>query len=90
MALKPLNASQKRLLHHLALSMAVANLEAEVLKPAVEKEGKKFSDGEFRRHFFKTMPEVGQAERAFKKAIQQAYEELSVAFKPKSGGDNGK
>ncbi|QSX32610.1 hypothetical protein JYB87_12710 [Shewanella avicenniae] len=89
MAVKPLNSSQKALLRNLALAMAVATLEKDVLKPSIEAEGKTFKDGEFRRRYFKNMPQVAQAERALGKALRQAYTELAAAMKADNGGQNG-
>ncbi|QFU23744.1 hypothetical protein FM038_017250 [Shewanella eurypsychrophilus] len=80
MKVKPLNASQKKLLRHLALALATADLEAKVLKPRCEAEGKPFKDGDFSKIYFKKMPEVAQAERAFKKAVEEAWGDLKYSF----------
>lgn len=85
MAVKPLNASQKKLLRHLALALATADLEAQVLKPRCESEGKPFKDGDFRKVYFKKMPEVAQAERAFKKAVEEAWADLKYSFEVERG-----
>ncbi|WP_065204265.1 hypothetical protein [Shewanella woodyi] len=80
MTIKPLNASQKKLLRHLALALSVADLEDKVLKPSFQKEGKVYKDGDFRKHYFRKMPEVAQAERAFIKAMEAALRDLKSSF----------
>ena len=85
MAVKPLNASQKKLLRHLALALSVADLEDKVLKPSFEKEGKPFKDGDFRKHYFREIPEVAQAERAFIKAMEEARADLKYSFEVERG-----
>ena len=89
MAVKPLTAGQKNVLYNLALSLVAANLEREVLKPMMEKEGKWYLEGEFRKMYFAKVPQVAQAERALQKAMAQAQKDIAASIKSSKGADNG-
>lgn len=90
MAVKPLTAGQKKVLYHLALSLVAANLEREVLKPMMEKDGKKYIEGDFRKKYLAKMPQCAQAERALQKAMAQANTDIADSLKLSKGADNGK
>ncbi|TVP08641.1 hypothetical protein [Shewanella sp. KCT] len=88
MAVKPLTADQKKILYHVALGLVVADLEQQVIKPMVLKEGKPFKNGDFRKSYFKKVPQVAQAERALQKAMKQAQQDLAASFKHHGGGNS--
>ena len=85
--LKPLTSVQKKVLRHLALALVVADMENQVIKPAMAKEGKPFKEGEFRRTYFKQLPQVAQAERAFNKAIQEASRDIKQSLERNRGSE---
>ena len=88
MAVKPLTAAQKKVLYHAALALVVADLEEQVIKPRMNQEGKPFKKGDFRKSYFKKIPQVAQAERALQKAVQQAHQDLAASFKHHGGGNS--
>tara|TARA_R110002126_G_scaffold220423_6_gene365808 strand:- start:3026 stop:3283 length:258 start_codon:yes stop_codon:yes gene_type:complete len=83
MTLKPLTAAQKKAIYHVALALVVADMEENVIKPMTLKEGKPFIKGEFSKIYFKKVPQVGQAERAFKNAVAQAQRDIAASLKHK-------
>ncbi|MCU8078427.1 hypothetical protein ACROAH_14760 [Shewanella oncorhynchi] len=89
MAVKPLTAGQKNVLYNLALSLVAANLEREVLKPMMEKEGRQYVEGDFRKKYLAKMPQCAQAERALQKAMAQANTDIAASLKLSKGADNG-
>ena len=89
MAVKPLTAGQKNVLYHLALALVTADVENQVIKPMMEKEGKRYIEGEFRKMYFAKVPQVAQAERALQKAMAQAQKDLAASIKSSKGADNG-
>ncbi|MEL4293010.1 hypothetical protein [Shewanella xiamenensis] len=90
MSVKPLTAGQKKVLYHLALALVTADLETQVIKPMKEKEGKRYTEGEFRKMYFAKVPQVAQAERALQKAMAQAQKDLAASMKSSKRADNGK
>ncbi|WP_330146957.1 hypothetical protein [Shewanella oncorhynchi] len=93
MAVKPLTAGQKKVLYHLALALVATDVENQVIKPMMEKEGKRYTEGEFRKMYFAKVPQVpqvAQAERALQNAMAQAQKDLAASIKSSKGADNGK
>ncbi|MCL1048448.1 hypothetical protein L2755_02215 [Shewanella abyssi] len=88
MVLKPLTSSQKKVIYHTALALVVADMEEQVIKPMTLKEGKPFEKGDFSKIYFKKVPQVAQAQRALKKAIEQAQKDIAASMKRKGDQDD--
>nr|WP_067289844.1 hypothetical protein [Marinobacterium profundum] len=71
MAIKPLSASQKKVIRAFAEAVVVAEIDKNV-------------DGceGFKEHYLRKRPEVAQAERAFQKAVQQVRKEFADQVLP--------
>lgn len=83
MAMKPLTSAQKKAIYHVALALVVADMEEQVIKPMTLEEGKPFKKGDFSKVYFRKVPQVGQAERALKKAVAAAQRDIAISFKHK-------
>jgi len=74
---KPYTAAEKRIIHQIGLALLCADIEAQCIKPSVEKEtGKPYeSKGGYLDVYLASEPKVKRAWKALQKDIQKSRED---------------
>lgn len=78
---KPYTAAQNRLINSLALTLVMADVEKNVIKPGVEKTGKPYDEKNgLLQTYFKNNPDEKRAWQALQKAISKARKDVAKGF----------